>query len=274
MNAPGRSVLLQPLRTTVLSGIAGLSMIVGPACSDLSSGPPARTYPVIADPTPISMHDSALQRYVEDAYRLAARHMESTQMADVSIPEELYRSLLNGLTHLHRAVNLPARDSIVERYAIHTSASPMLHEVILYGLDTSCTWTSRLIARALPTGQPTVDSLFAAYDLTIKQVFGIGPSRFVLLRSSSPLHVSALSRRFSGIPCLVGAEPHGVSGDGNDISAEAETDAWKITFSLGWGDCPSGCIYRHFWRFRVRSDGRVEFLESGGSPIPVEGPLG
>lgn len=195
-------------------------------------------------------------------------------MTDVRIPDELHGSLLNALGHIYRTVGLPARDSVVEVYAIHTFPGPTLDEVTLIGLDTSCAWAARLAAEIVPTGHPVVDSLMQAYALSVRQVFGIGASRYVLLRSSLPLQIAELARRFNGIECLTGAEPNGVTGDGNDIRAEAEGEAWKITFSLGWGDCPAGCISRHVWTFRVRPDGQVEFLGSGGTPIPSEVPEG
>ena len=35
----------------------------------------------------------------------------------------------------------------------------------------------------------------------------------------------------------------------------------------GWGDCPSGCIYNHFWRFSINGQ-IVTLLEEGGDPLP------
>lgn len=257
--------------TSTANHAFALLFLIG--CSASPTDTSERSYPIISDPPPIAPPESVVHRYREDAYRLAVRHMQATGMTDVRIPVELHRSLLNALGHIYRAVELPARDSVVALYAIRAFPSPALCEVTLFGLDTSCVWASRLIAKTTPTGHPKVDHLLQTYELTVQEVFGIGGGRFVLLRSSSPLHIAELARGFDGIECLAGAEPNASIGDGNNIQAEAEADAWKITFSLGWGDCPAGCIHRHWWSFRVRSDGLVEFLGSGGSPIPAEGPV-
>lgn len=259
------------MTSTDLQALA-LVLLIG--CTEPPTDSSGRSYPIISDPAPIAIPESVLHRYEQDAYRLAVRHLQATGMTDVRIPDDLHGSLLNALTRIHRAVDLPARNSIVDRFAIHTFPSPTLHEVVLSGVDTSCAWVSRLAAGVVPTGHPGVDTLLQTYALTVQQAFGVGAGRFILLRSAAPLHMAELARRFAGMECLSGAEPNGIIGDGNDIRAEAEGDAWKITFSLGWGDCPAGCISRHFWSFRVRSDGQVEFLGSVGSPIPAEVPEG
>ena len=48
--------------------------------------------------------------------------------------------------------------------------------------------------------------------------------------------------------------------------------AYRVTMTLGWGDCPSGCISTHMWAFRVTADGQVTLLEEAGDPVP-EGDL-
>ncbi|MEW5991742.1 MAG: hypothetical protein AB1736_10425 [Chloroflexota bacterium] len=44
--------------------------------------------------------------------------------------------------------------------------------------------------------------------------------------------------------------------------------AYRITLTLGWGDCPAGCINRHAWAFEVTGDGQVTLLEESGVPMP------
>jgi hypothetical protein len=256
--------------TSTYAHAIAVALLIG--CSVSATDPSELKYPIISNPAPITMPESLLHRYALDAYRLAARHMQATGMTDVVIPDDLHRSILNALGYIYSAVDLPARDSIVDRYDIHTFPNPTLDEVLLFGLDTSCAWVSRLAAGTIPTDHPGVDSLLRSYGLAVREVSGIGGTRFVLLRSATPLHIAALARRFNGIECLAGAEPNGSVGDGDDIRAEADGNAWKITYSLGWGDCPAGCIHRHFWHFRVRADGFVEYLGSGGSPIPAGDP--
>jgi hypothetical protein len=51
--------------------------------------------------------------------------------------------------------------------------------------------------------------------------------------------------------------------------AEALADgAYRITLTIGWGDCPAGCINRHTWVFEVTAEGQVTLLEESGDPMP------
>jgi Carboxypeptidase regulatory-like domain len=46
-------------------------------------------------------------------------------------------------------------------------------------------------------------------------------------------------------------------------------DGYTVTFEVGWGDCPAGCIDSHQWTFAVSPTGAVTLLsEEGSSPIP------
>jgi hypothetical protein len=50
--------------------------------------------------------------------------------------------------------------------------------------------------------------------------------------------------------------------------ATEKTGAFQVVYRVGWGDCPAGCIDQHTWTFRVSTDGAVELLAEGGSPLP------
>ena len=43
---------------------------------------------------------------------------------------------------------------------------------------------------------------------------------------------------------------------------------FTVTFEVGWGDCPAGCIDRHRWTYAVARDGAVTLLDDTGSPVP------
>jgi len=46
------------------------------------------------------------------------------------------------------------------------------------------------------------------------------------------------------------------------------SDGFTVTFEVGWGDCPSGCIDRHSWTYAVSRDGAVTLTDESGSPVP------
>jgi hypothetical protein len=49
---------------------------------------------------------------------------------------------------------------------------------------------------------------------------------------------------------------------------------YQVTITIGWGDCPSGCINEHVWDFEVSADGEVTLLGESGDPISPDGSPG
>ena len=45
---------------------------------------------------------------------------------------------------------------------------------------------------------------------------------------------------------------------------------WTVTFRVGWGDCPAGCIDEHTWTYDVGADGSVTFVTQTGPPLPAD----
>ncbi|MFH0715069.1 MAG: hypothetical protein V1847_04840 [Candidatus Diapherotrites archaeon] len=49
--------------------------------------------------------------------------------------------------------------------------------------------------------------------------------------------------------------------------------SWNITFWKGWGDCPAGCISKHYWEFTVSQEGNVSKTSEYGDVLPGNGVL-
>ena len=48
---------------------------------------------------------------------------------------------------------------------------------------------------------------------------------------------------------------------------------WQITVTVGWGDCPAGCISKHVWTYSVKPDGSVSLDGQSGPAVPSGGEL-
>jgi hypothetical protein len=46
--------------------------------------------------------------------------------------------------------------------------------------------------------------------------------------------------------------------------------SWTVTYVIGWGDCPAGCIDSHTWTYAVTGDGEVRYVSEAGSPLTDE----
>lgn len=82
---------------------------------------------------------------------------------------------------------------------------------------------------------------------------------------------AAASPLFGGIgprdPNLIG---QAAWWEGVPLDPSAGRPGWQVTFRVGWGDCPSGCIDEHRWTFDVTTDGKVRFTSESGPELPAD----
>jgi hypothetical protein len=74
------------------------------------------------------------------------------------------------------------------------------------------------------------------------------------------------------VPLLDGigpADPELV-GQSASWTAERVEGGWRVTFEIGWGDCPAGCIDRHTLTWDVAADGSLTFVGETGPPLPED----
>lgn len=47
---------------------------------------------------------------------------------------------------------------------------------------------------------------------------------------------------------------------------------WSIEVTIGWGDCPAGCIEQHVWTYEVSPAGAVTLIKESGDEVPTDLP--
>jgi hypothetical protein len=52
--------------------------------------------------------------------------------------------------------------------------------------------------------------------------------------------------------------------------AKAVEGGYQVVFTVGWEDCPAGCINRHKWTFAVAPDGQVGLIGDEGPEVPAD----
>jgi hypothetical protein len=82
------------------------------------------------------------------------------------------------------------------------------------------------------------------------------------------MNVTALESPLRKIEGIRNAMPYKYEGDGDDIELRFENEKYIMTFSTGWGDCPAGCMNRHFWEFSLQ-DCQADFIRAYGDPLTV-----
>jgi hypothetical protein len=251
--------------TTSLT-LAGV-LVVASGCGEPLG--PGDGFPRVAD-SAAGLPAGALRlAYEEDAVRLAVRHLIDTgapQRHDVIPPAALVASLYNALVHVHAFAH-PARDTVVDVYRIHSFPHPQTRQLMVR-VDPAHAWTNAWRVRNAYTGNPAVDTLVSEFELSVHQFHQWSIGDVAVLRSARPLHAAALAARFESIAGVVWAEQDGAIGDGNDIRAQRLGHGWRLDFSVGYGDCPAGCINRRTWSFSVSATGAVGYLGASGAAPP------
>lgn len=224
--------------------------------------------PVIVTADDSVVPEQLRSAYRTDAARLALRGLierSNPTLHEIELPSEEVERFYDALIRVYNFRH-PARDAVVETHTIHTFPNPSVHRLNL--VLTPPTWAKAWRLGERLTGDPTVDSLVVRHDLEVEYYYdGASFGHLVTLFSPKTINIAALAERFALIDGVRWASSQEIIGDGNDIAAEGDTGL-DLRYSVGYGDCPSGCIHRHWWRFRVGGDGTVEYLGSGGDPLP------
>ena len=249
--------------------LVGVILLGACDSTESPSGPTtAYGFPNIAAPPPLP--DSVAQQYVEDAALLAFQITRGVEgdAASIVLPEPLRETLYNALGHVWHSSNLPARDSVIVQFDIHPFHLHSVHRLRV-SVETEADWIQAWIDGEIMTGNAEVDQITQEWALTLEEPLDPNdPFPTAQLYSEEARNLLSLSSEFEGIEGVRYSNPRTYAGDGNTIDVAPRENAIELVYSRGFGDCPSGCIGRHYWRFSVAADGSVEFLESYGSPLP------
>ena len=116
-------------------------------------------------------------------------------------------------------------------------------------LATVAPWSQAWRRGEILTGEPFIDSL--AIEFGLVRVDTPHYNEWYDLNFDGPKQMIRLSQVYGNHPDVIGAEPAWVGGDGDRIEYLEKDSAQYFVFSQGWGDCPSGCIYRYNWYVSV-----------------------
>lgn len=218
--------------------------------------------------------DSILARYQDDADRLTLRKIYrqgSTYMDSILIAQSHVDIVLNALIAVYNATTLPARDSVISIFDIHAFPEPILNGFNV-AADSTLPWMQQLKLGNIPTGYAAIDNVIATYNLSMQSYLTFGnsyPWHNVVFISDNNYNFLPLTADLATIPGVYASEPNVSVGDGDNISDSIYSDHVELIYSRGWGDCPSGCTARRFWKFNVYFDCSVEYVESYGTLLPI-----
>lgn len=254
---------------------AALLLLAAVGCGDLF-GPSQPVFPQATQEERAALPDSVRAAYQDDAARMAVRHVRQTdgpaaREVRLSSARPLADTLFDALVALHTADHA-VRDSIVELYGIHTDGLPGVRR-LLVTVDSTPDWVRAWAEGRRLTGHATVDSLLTRFDLSVesyRRYSALSADHGIVLGSAEPLNMPALAERFRDIDHVRTAGPSDrvALGGSIDIRTAPALLARTLEFSVGYGDCPSGCINHHVWSFYLDRAGRLHYLGGSGDPAP------
>lgn len=197
------------------------------------------------------------KNYTEDARQLLFRMLQNGMVVtDKDKPEFNQGEINKILSALQAVYNLKTRqtDSIFITSRIHVYPHISLQSIVLQ-VNQSTAEGQQLLAHQ-PSGNTGFDNLMSKYGFTFYGgITGLPSYGFVTIKAARSYNLIPLIMAYKNFSFIVSAQQDGYVGDGNDItyatSPSISAAIARIDFAVKSGDCPSGCILRHGWRYDV-----------------------
>lgn len=143
-------------------------------------------------------------------------------------------------------------DSIFDLYKIHTRYCNSFERISI-SVDTSSKTINNLINGIRPTGDSTFDEVLTEFMLdSVETSISYPSSNWVSLITNTEYNLIPAKEKLKELNYISISDSEGVCiGDGDNIQIKRYNDLDKIVFSIGYGDCPSGCINHKSWEYHI-----------------------
>jgi hypothetical protein len=161
------------------------------------------------------------------------------------------------------SINSPETNIIFNNFKIHTRLSISFNSFYIK-VQTNQPEIVNLANSKIPTGNQKLDNLISTFGFdSVKTFYGYPDFPWMTLYSRNEYNLIPIVNMFSKIPSIIltDMEKGAGIGDGNTITMTRFKNLARVIFSIGDGDCPSGCIYHKYWEFQV-SDNKAKFIKS------------
>lgn len=176
----------------------------------------------------------------------------------IKIPQNYQDTIWAGLAAIFNLSSNIERDSVFDNYCIHHDASNFIYHNIYVKVDVSHSWTQQWQNLITNTGITALDNLLSVYGFSITSF-----SSFVnvaTLSTTQNINVIPLCDSIATFAGVQYSEPKSIIGSGNEITYNTSGTDRYYNFSVGYGDCPSGCIGKHTFKYKVHDNCSVDFL--------------
>lgn len=204
------------------------------------------------------------ENYLADCRELYVREiLANPKHSNYSIPE-LDSNELNKIMAVFQLIydlNLPERDTVFQYYSIHALKCNSLNSIVMK-VNPYAPEIVNLIKGNIPTGNMNLDHILINYGFdSIETSYGYPKFPWLSVNTDHFYNLKPIIEAFEKLSSVTVAENNGGCFDGNNITLERDNNQTTVSFSIGRGDCPAGCIYRRTWIFQAINN-EATFLKS------------
>jgi len=214
---------------------------------------------------PIKLDTFIVNNYSKDAKSLYLKEIISdSSHANFNEPILDTTEITNILKIIQAVYNSKSlqRDTIFNVYKIHGYYCYSFKSITLK-VKPDLPEIKNLAIGIIPTGNTDLDNILTKFRFdSVKTSYSYPSFPWLTIYTNNEYNMIPLEKEFSKLPQVDFAEFNkGCVGDGNNISLIRKNNSATITFSIGSGDCPAGCIYHKYWEFKV-ANGIAEFVRT------------
>lgn len=209
--------------------------------------------------------DSIFEILLDDAKLICMdfyTNQEMEELSEIELKEYHFAPILAALQIVYLD-SISTASSDIRKYNVHALCPKKLHKTSIT-IDTTNenfnSWKTYGF-----TDNLKLDLLIDEYDL---QLDSIRADQY-LVHTETGINQESLARELVKFPFIKKAKAANCIGDGSQIEIiYFNPDFIQLIYSYGWGDCPSGCINRHYWELGIYGSGLIELLSESGKELP------
>ncbi len=215
----------------------------------------------------VPLNDSTKTLYYNDAAYIEFNQLiqDTTKRCNqIKLEEQNIISYYNDLINIYNHCYSISNSFFENISSIHTFYAQTLYYLTV-SVDTSKVWVEEWLNGNMDTGIAGIDSLIANYVTEILFIFESQGGYTFRLKTNVPINYFALKDKLEKTAEFRYIEPEIMVGESNHISF-TDGNQKIYQYTIGWGDCPSGCIYHYHWKIKV-TDQVITLLEEYGDPL-------
>lgn len=206
-------------------------------------------------PVDVELTPFVVENYSRDArqlyYNELFKNKDHIDRNDAKLNVNGEQEVLKIIQAVYNSKSLE-RDTVFDIYKIHGYYCYNFNAIYLK-VKPDLPAIKKLAEGNIPTGDEELDRILSKYGFeSVEKSYGYPEFPWLTLSTKKEYNMIPIEAEFKRLNSVVNAEFNTMCvGDGDNIDLKRKGNTATITFSIGRGDCPAGCVYRRHWEFKV-----------------------